>query len=179
MRIFAYHSQNNKIITNMLKRLFALTLSLCLAMSAAAQESTAPSILPKPTKIQMGNINSRFELNKDTRIVCKFDDKEVKFALAELDRLAVDIFGKKLKRSSKINEYNHIIIRRDGSVKPEGYILDITPENIIIKASDAAGVFYAVQTLKQTVPVQAYETPLDLEKITQPRESAYSAALHT
>ena len=152
----------------MLKRLFALTFAVCITLTGTAQESAVPSILPKPSKIQMGNSNSKFELNRETKIVCKFDDKEIKSALAELDRFATDIFGKKLSRSSKVKEYNHIIIRHDGSIKPEGYMLDITPENIIIKAGNAAGVFYAVQTLKQIVPVQAYETPLDLEKVKLP-----------
>ena len=152
----------------MLKRLFALTFAVCITLAGTAQESVAPSILPKPSKIQMGNSNGKFELNRETKIVCKFDDKEIKSALAELDRLATDIFGKRLSRSSKVKEVNHIIIRHDGSIKPEGYMLDITPENIIIKAGNAAGVFYAVQTLKQIIPVQAYETPLDLEKVTLP-----------
>ena len=152
----------------MLKRLFALAFAVCITLTGTAQESAVPSILPKPSKIQMGNSNSKFELNRETKIVCKFDDKEIKSALAELDRFATDIFGKKLSRSSKVKEYNHIIIRHDGSIKPEGYMLDITPENIIIKAGNAAGVFYAVQTLKQIVPVQAYETPLDLEKVKLP-----------
>ena len=152
----------------MLKRLFALTFAVCITLAGTAQESVAPSILPKPSKLQMGNSNGKFELNRETKIVCKFDDKEIKSALAELDRLATDIFGKRLSRSSKVKEVNHIIIRHDGSIKPEGYMLDITPENIIIKAGNAAGVFYAVQTLKQIIPVQAYETPLDLEKVTLP-----------
>ncbi len=116
----------------------------------------------------MGNSNSLFELNLDTKIVCKFNGNDVKYAIQELDRLTVEIFGRKLKKTSKIKEYNHIIIRRDDSIKDEGYVLDINPENIIIKASTAAGVFYAVQTLKQIVPVQAYETPLDLERIPLP-----------
>ncbi len=150
----------------MLKRVIALSFALCLSFSAA--KAQAPSILPKPTKVEMGNSNSRFELNRDTRIVCKFGGSDVKYAIQELDRLTSEIFGCRLKKASKVSECNHIIIRKDGSVKAEGYLLDITPENIIIKASTAAGVFYAVQTLKQIIPVQAYETPLDLERIQLP-----------
>ncbi|MBR3906639.1 MAG: beta-N-acetylhexosaminidase [Bacteroidaceae bacterium] len=151
------------------KRLFSLTFALSLFLSVAtAQTNATPSILPKPTKIEMGNSNSLFQLDRDTKIVCKFNGNDVKYAIQELDRLTVEIFGRKLKKTSKIKEYNHIIIRRDDSIKDEGYVLDINPENIIIKASTAAGVFYAVQTLKQIVPVQAYETPLDLERIQLP-----------
>ena len=153
----------------MIRKFITLSIAICLASTGIiAQEQAKPSVLPQPTKMTLGNSNSHFELNKDTRIVCKFDNADVKYAIKELDRLAVIIFGKKLKKSTKIEEDNHIIIRHDGSIKAEGYTLDIAPENIIIKASDAAGVFYAVQTLKQIVPVQVYETPIDLERISLP-----------
>ena len=102
----------------MLKRLFSLTFALSLFLSVAtAQTNATPSILPKPTKIEMGNSNSLFELNLDTKIVCKFNGNDVKYAIQELDRLTVEIFGRKLKKTSKIKEYNHIIIRRDDSIK--------------------------------------------------------------
>ncbi|MBQ5751501.1 MAG: beta-N-acetylhexosaminidase, partial [Bacteroidaceae bacterium] len=76
--------------------------------------------------------------------------------------LAESLFGSTLKKSTKSEGDNNIIFIYDGSLKAEGYILDIKPENIIIKSKDGAGAFYAVQTLKQIVPVQAFETPIDL-----------------
>ena len=153
----------------MLKRILTSLVALfVLTTISTAQTHPAPGILPKPSKIEAGNANITFELNTDTKVVCKFDDKDIKFALAELDRLTMEIFGTKLKRSSKIKGTNNIIIRHDASVADEGYKFIISPENIIVKAKDAAGVFYAIQTLKQIIPVQAYETPLDLEKIKLP-----------
>ncbi len=153
----------------MIKKLFFLALALTSFITIApAQTSNTPSILPKPTSIEMGNANFKFVLNADTKIVCKFEDKSIGYALEELDRITNAVLGKSLKRSSKGNNTNNIIIRKDASVKNEGYILDITPENIIIRAKEAAGVFYAVQTLKQIVPVQAFETPIDLEQLALP-----------
>ena len=146
-----------------------VTLMLLLAASVTfAQEREIPGILPKPSEINPGNANSRFEFTKDTRIIYKLEDVQAKSAAEELNRIAKEIFGKKLKKSTKVIGDNNVIFKFDNSLPAEGYILDITPENIIIKAKDGAGAFYAVQTLKQTIPVQAYETPIDLEKVLLP-----------
>ena len=151
----------------MLKK--ALTfLFMFAAMAAFAQERAVPGILPKPTSVKPGNANIRFNLNTETKIVYSLDNSSAKYAAEELNRIAESILGKKLKKTTKATTENNIIFKLDGSMKPEGYMLDITPENIIIKAKDGAGMFYAVQTLKQIIPVQAYETPLDLEKVSLP-----------
>ena len=41
------------------------------------------------------------------------------------------------------------VVRNDASVPPEGYRLDVTPSSVTIVSSDAAGAFYARETLKQ------------------------------
>lgn len=139
-------------------------MALC-AASASAQTTCAPSILPKPTEIKVGNTNSKFELNHSTKVIYSFDNDNSQVAIRELDRLTMKILGIKLKRSSKTSTDNNIIFKQNNDIKDEGYILDIKPENIIIHAKNDAGFFYAIQTLKQIIPVQAYETPLNLERV--------------
>ena len=151
----------------MLRKAFTL-LFMFATMVAFAQERAVPGILPKPTSVKPGNANIRFNLTTETKIVYSLDNSSAKYAAEELNRIAESILGKKLKKTTKATTENNIIFKLDGSMKPEGYMLDITPENIIIKAKDGAGMFYAVQTLKQIIPVQAYETPLDLEKVSLP-----------
>ena len=151
----------------MLKKAFTLLLLFSAAMTFA-QERAVPSILPKPTSVKPGNANIRFDFTKETKIVYSLDNTSAKPAAEELNRIAESIFGKKLKKTTKTTSDNNIIFKHDGSLKAEGYTLDITPENIIIKAKDGAGMFYAVQTLKQIIPVQAFETPIDLEKVSLP-----------
>ena len=135
---------------------------------ALAQNCNVENIIPKPESVVMGNRNSIFELNSRTRIVYDWNNKDIKPALEELDRITKDIFGKKLSKGTKAHGENNIIFKNDASLANEGYILEITPENIIITSKNGAGAFYAVQTLKQIIPVQAYETPLDIEKLTLP-----------
>ena len=151
----------------MLKRLSTFLLLLT-ATATFAQEKAFPTILPQPTSVKHGNANIKFEFTNETKIIYSLDDNNAKYAAEELNRIAESIFGKKLKKATKATTENNIIFKTDGSIKAEGYMLDITPENIIIKAKDGAGMFYAVQTLKQIIPVQAYETPLDLEKVSLP-----------
>ena len=151
----------------MFKRLLTFLL-LFTATATFAQEKAFPTILPQPTNIKHGNANIKFEFTNETKIIYSLDDNNAKYAAEELNRVAESIFGKKLKKATKATTLNNIIFKTDGSIKAEGYILDITPENIIIKAKDGAGMFYAVQTLKQIIPVQAYETPLDLERVSLP-----------
>ena len=145
----------------MFKRLLTFLLAIT-TLAATAQTEIVNRLLPKPAAIEFINSNSKFLFSKTTKIIYKLENDYAKDAAKEINRLAESLFGSTLKKSTKSEGDNNIIFIYDGSLKAEGYILDIKPENIIIKSKDGAGAFYAVQTLKQIVPVQAFETPLDL-----------------
>ena len=49
-----------------------------------------------------------------------------------------------------------IVFKTNEKIAPEGYELNIQPDEIMIQASDRSGVFYALQTLKQLLPVAIY-----------------------
>ena len=149
-------------------RKFLFLLLVFTVSSIHAQDENDLNIVPKPLSVKYGNRNIKFDFTKDTKIIYGLEDENAKYAANELNKIAVSIFGKKLKKATKMTSDNNVIFKFDGSMKPEEYTLYITPENIIIKAKDGAGAFYAVQTLKQLIPVQAYETPIDLEKISLP-----------
>lgn len=150
------------------KLIFSLLAAILFSANIIAQSDNTPGILPKPQKATIGLQNCFFELTPATKIVNKFNDSDAKSVTNELNRLAQEILGKKLKTTSSIKSDNNIIIKKNNSLAAEGYILEIAPENIIIQAKSAAGAFYALQTLKQIVPVQAFETPLDLEVVKLP-----------
>ena len=153
----------------MLKRSITLILLVIACISTvSAQNCNVENIIPKPESIVMGNPNSVFHFNAETRIVYDWNNDELKPAIKELDRIAVDIFGKKMYKGTKAHGDNNVIFKYDASLADEGYILDITPENILINAKTGAGAFYAIQTLKQIIPVQAYETPISIKQLTFP-----------
>ena len=145
--------------------LSALLLSVC---TMTAQDYSKLNILPQPVQVSVGNQNSRFIFTPQTTIVYNFNDYSTKRAIEELQEIALEVFGKKIKTATKVSGDNNIILKKNDSLAEEEYVLEITPENIIINARSAAGTFYAVQTLKQIIPVQVYETPIDLKKLPLP-----------
>ena len=52
-----------------------------------------------------------------------------------------------------------IVLRRDPALKrlgPEGYVLDVTASSVIARAPANAGLFYAVQTIRQLLPPEIF-----------------------
>jgi hexosaminidase len=52
-----------------------------------------------------------------------------------------------------------IVLRRNPSLKrlgPEGYLLDVRPSGIVARAATAAGLFYAVQSIRQLLPAEVF-----------------------
>ncbi len=152
-----------------MNRLYTLiTILFIAATPLCAEKNNVKKVLPKPQIVTPGHKNCYFEISLNTKIIDLMDAEGTKQAAAELDRIASAIFGKNFKRDTSIKSAGNIIIRRNYDLPAEGYILDITPENIIIQCNSGAGAFYAAQTLKQQIPVQAFETPLDLESLKLP-----------
>ena len=145
--------------------LLSLLLSVC---AMTAQDYSKLNLLPQPAQVSMGNPNSRFTFTPQTTIVYNFNDNSASTAIEELQKIALEVFGKKIKTATKVSGDNNIILKNNSSLAEEEYTLEITPENIIINAGTAAGTFYAIQTLKQIIPVQVYETPINLQKLSLP-----------
>ena len=95
----------------MTRRLTSLLVAVVFATALMAQVVERLTILPQPTKMSMGSEKSFFEMNPDTKIVNSIDGKEGKYVVAEIQRIAEDIFGKKLKTASKVKGNNNIIIK--------------------------------------------------------------------
>ena len=52
-----------------------------------------------------------------------------------------------------------ISLRRDrtlSKVGPEGYVLDVRPTGVVVRAPEAAGLFYAIQTIRQLLPAPIF-----------------------
>ena len=55
-----------------------------------------------------------------------------------------------------------IILKHKADIPEEGYILRVTRRKVVIKASDAAGAFYGLQTFRQLLPGAIYaKEPVD------------------
>ncbi|MBP1840034.1 beta-N-acetylhexosaminidase [Formosa algae] len=61
-------------------------------------------------------------------------------------------------KTSRVNvNSNYVAFKKvkDASIDAEGYVLEVTPTNILIKATDYAGLFNGFQTLRQAIPLGA------------------------
>ena len=102
------------------------------------------SIVPKPVELSLGE--GSFSFSKNTSILIEKETQ--KPAAKYLSDLFENAVGYTIP-FSKTEKNATILLLNDKNLKPEAYHLAVTPNNITIKASDAAGYFYGVQTIRQ------------------------------
>ena len=134
-------------------------------VSSRAQSSNI-QVIPKPKQVNASD--GRFEIGRDTRIVLA-DTKSVEDRFAAQDLiddlkatadLALSIGKGKPRRPIVIGRLELPSItqalRRNGVERPatlndEGYVLLVSPNEVVVAGSTTAGTFYGLQTLKQLV----------------------------
>ena len=126
---------------------------LIVSMAAIGQSKLSIIPLPKTMLQQKGN----FALNN--KVAVQYSDASLK-PLAEFlitgisDAAAVNLAtGNGQSQSQKTKA---IQLKLDASVttNDEGYVLDVTANNITIKARKENGLFYGIQTLLQLIPAE-------------------------
>ncbi|AFL80586.1 N-acetyl-beta-hexosaminidase [Aequorivita sublithincola DSM 14238] len=110
-------------------------------------QNTEVELIPKPQSIELKT--GTFTIDKKTTI---YFESEFEIAGNFLNDFLQNGAGFSLKKASE--KKADIIFKNDASQPSEGYFLDISDSKIVIKASDASGAFYAVQTLRQLLPPQ-------------------------
>lgn len=110
------------------------------------------NIIPQPVFVQANN--GFFKIDKNTVFVVPVGADEVSLALKYLNDKLNNAAGFALASSSTISEKNTISVELSPDVtNSEGYELKVTKQGITIKAQNANGVFYAVQSIRQLLPV--------------------------
>ena len=136
----------------------ALALVLCfIALSVSAQ--TKLSIIPLPKTLQENSGN--FKLNEHTHI--SYNQPGLK-QLAEFAQAAINeaaSVNPLVTGLSAAQQKKSIFLQLDPTVatNAEGYILDVTPRSISIRANAENGLFYGLQTLMQLIPVGGNKIP--------------------
>ncbi len=105
------------------------------------------SIVPKPSEMLIKEGSFRF--TEDTKISVENDTQ--KPAAKYLSDLFENAAGYPLSIIDT-REDRGIVLVNDDAITSEAYTLEVTPKKITIKASDPAGYFYGVQTLRQLLP---------------------------
>lgn len=127
-----------------------------LACSLASTAQTVPALIPQPETLNLQT--GSFELNAQSRIEAT-GGKEA-FRVAELlanQLRPVTGYGLPLANGlTKTIKTNLISFelnsKPDNALGKEGYALQVTPKAVFIKANQAAGLFYGMQTLLQLFP---------------------------
>ncbi|MEI9917292.1 MAG: family 20 glycosylhydrolase [Bacteroidota bacterium] len=104
------------------------------------------SIMILPTPIEYGEVKGNFSIDRQTTITSDFKN-EATYLANEIEKLTGYKPAIGSNGSIKISKTNG---------PPESYTLSITSENITISAADAAGAFYAIQSLKQLLPPDSW-----------------------
>jgi hexosaminidase len=123
----------------------------------SAQDSLRYAIIPQPLKlVEKGG---EFTINAGTTLFIAGGQAEIKPAMAALVQLIRKTSGYTLSYARRPSGKNMIVCSLDSTIADkEGYRLRVSQSAITIQAAAPAGIFYAIQTLRQLMP-PAVERP--------------------
>jgi len=131
----------------MIRQLFILMFSFFfLSLDAQVEKQHSFPLIPYPTDIVEGE--GCFVFTGKTLVA--FEDEGMEAVVKDFVSLFSEPAGfmPKMKKSKKGDVY----IKKDDMLQEEGYVLDVKPEKILIRAAGSKGAFYALQTLRQLLP---------------------------
>lgn len=138
-----------------MKRIFLYAMSLFALFFTSCTENKEIEVIPFPAQVEMasGNFNlagAQFYVDemalKDQRTL----DAVTKFA----EQLTL-VTGKKSNIIGTSDVAGAVLFTLDKTMAPEEYSIEIA-KDVQVKASSFNGFFYAIQTMKQMLPVEIY-----------------------
>src|SRR5690606_31805629 len=118
-------------------------------------------VIPSPVRIE--DESGSFEVTEEVVIVYEPAlENEADYLADKLEK----VIGKPSRKVTQHLNAGKAIVLRVGEVQVNGknkeaYQLRMSPSEITITGSDAAGVFYGIQSLRALVPLTAYQQPGD------------------
>ncbi|HPF50071.1 MAG TPA: beta-N-acetylhexosaminidase [Draconibacterium sp.] len=148
-----------------LKQYLVLTAALIVTLSACTEsvqtDLTQTAFIPKPVSVTA--TGSAFNLNGSTTIYVQ-EGVDGLLSSAEFLAKKIDqVTGASVSTetvSTKPTEGVYLSLSEDGGMTEQSYELNIDKKLITITGADAAGCFFGVQTLLQTIPVKGTEEAL-------------------
>ncbi|MCU0355352.1 MAG: family 20 glycosylhydrolase [Cytophagales bacterium] len=130
--------------------LFLLTLMAC--TQAPAQAPNTYHLIPAPVGLQPAS--GGFALTKDVMLVVPRNTEVLKtVAYFQAKIKPATGFDLKTAETTSGPKIQFVLnAKPDAAIKTDGYTLDVTPEQITLRANQPAGLFYGVQTLLQLMP---------------------------
>ena len=132
---------NNKTLAT----LFTVLCSFLFANTFAQQ--THINVIPQPNNIIQGK--DHFIINPKTVITCS--SEQISKNVSILSSSLKENTGLELKTKKNAGAKNSIHLKLNPVLKPEAYHITIDKKGIVCEASSNVGMFYAVQTLLQSI----------------------------
>tara|TARA_B110000305_G_C19458387_1_gene652484 strand:+ start:506 stop:2827 length:2322 start_codon:yes stop_codon:yes gene_type:complete len=140
---------------NVKKTFFVASLLLLIGCSNNGELKIGlASIIPKPAEQIIGE--GHFEINSNT-IVSVENEEQKRIVNQAFDQFKT-VAG--WRPEVTIGKRGQIVLESDISLEKEGYRLKVTPERIEIKAASGAGFLYAIESLRQILPVEFSDSRL-------------------
>lgn len=127
-----------------MKKLLKALLMAVAFFSAFSVTAKEVNLLPKPQSVNIGN--GELALDSKMSLGCVSLPADMK---TEVNKFAASLKASTGLKAKVKNGQGTITVKYVASVPAEGYTLSVTPSSAEITASDAAGLFYAFQTVKQ------------------------------
>ena len=120
----------------------------------SAEIDKIPALIPAPASVSM--LSGEFVFTEKTKIIIPSENPEIRLSADFLAQLISNPTGNapEIIVGTKPGKGSVFMVLDTAVGNKEGYILAVTSKRIIIRAKTAVGFFYAVQTLRQMLPVE-------------------------
>ena len=141
--------------------LLAAFMSFAGALAADDNRVADYNVIPLPQEVTLTQ-KGAFVLTGTTPIVYPEGDEQLKNDAQFLSDYIADVTALRLTTTSaKVK--NAITLRLNKKVQSkEGYVITVDKKGVVIEGATAAGVFYGVQTLRKSIPVDKSLTEVTL-----------------
>jgi len=160
------HTLTRSALSRPLVLLFLVVISYSVAIAQRQPDDDFVQLIPQPRQIVLKS--DRFQLSSNDRIVLadprseddRFAATDFVNDLQETAKLAMRIGGSRTRHSILIGNIDlpgvqaglkRFGISTPANLDPEGYVLAVNANEVLLAGKSAAGTFYGLQTLKQLV----------------------------
>ncbi len=140
-----------------MKRLLPIICLAVLALTACEKSIVEASydIIPSPKEVQIDDYNT-FVLTPKTIVYYEAGNADMQRNAEFLSSYVKDMLGFGLQvAAGNPNVCDGIVLALDPASfdETEAYQIEVTPKQVVVTGSDAAGVFYGIQALRKSLPI--------------------------
>lgn len=151
-----------------IKTISLLIMSTLQFMSASAQTTVTADyqVIPLPESIAFVK-DVPFQVNSSTLVYCESADEAMKKNAQFLCDYIYESTGMKVGTATSKPKDKAIRLALDPKIQnDEGYEINVSGKEVVVKGRTAQGVFYGIQTLRKSLPVGVGTTAIQFPAVT-------------